>query len=97
MEAHEQRRFGLNPLGRSRYRPDKLLGLWKRASADVQCRQKCETDEFHFDLSEKAVNLGVGWIYIWDRFVEDFLEVETTFGVELLFPNLPASEGQPVF
>lgn len=43
------------------------------------------------------MNLGVGWIYIGDRFVEDFLEVETTLGVELLFPNPPASEGQPAF
>lgn len=34
MEAHEQRMFGLNPLDRSRYHPEKLLERWKRASAD---------------------------------------------------------------
>ena len=33
MEAHEQRMFGLSPLGRSRYHPEKLMELWKRASA----------------------------------------------------------------
>lgn len=96
-EANEQRRFGLSPLGRSRYHPEKLLDLWKRASADVEYRQECEAAGFRFDLAEKAVKFGVGWIYIEERFVEDFLEIETTLGVELLFPNPTASEGRPAF
>ena len=97
MEAHEQRMFGLSPLGRSRYQPEKLLELWMRASADVLYRQECESAGFRFDFTEKSVNLGVGWIYIGERFVEDFLEVETTLGVELLFPSPPATEGRPAF
>ena len=97
MEAHEQRMFGLSPLERSCYHPEKLLELWKRASADMQYRQECEADGFRFDFTEKAVKSSVGWIYIGERFVEDFLEVETTLGVELLFPNPPASEGRTAF
>jgi hypothetical protein len=97
MEAHEQRMFGLSPLGRSRYHPEKLMELWKRASAEVQYQQECEVDGFQFDFNEKAMKLDVGWIYIGDRFIEDFLEVETTLGVELLFPNPPATEKIPAF
>ena len=97
MEANEQRMFGLSPLGRSLYHPEKLLELWERASADVQYRRESEAAGFRFDFTEKAVKLDVGWIYIGERFVEDFLEVETTLGVELLFPNPPASEGRPAF
>jgi len=97
MEAHEQRMFGLSPLGRSRYHPEKLLELWKRASADVQYQKECEADGFQFDFVEKAMKLEAGWIYIGDRFIEDFLEIETTLGVELLFPNQPETEMQPAF
>jgi hypothetical protein len=97
MEAHEQRMFDLSPLGRSGYHPEKLLEIWKRASADIYYRQECEAAGFRFDFTEKAVNMGVGWIYIGERFVEDFLEVETTLGVELLFPNPQASEGRLAF
>lgn len=97
MEAHEQRMFDLSPLDRSRYHPEKLLELWRRASTDDQYRQECETSGFQFNVSKKAMNLGLGWIYIGDRFVEDFLEVENTLGVELLFPNPPAKIGQPAF
>ena len=97
MEAHEQRMFDLSPLDRSRYHPEKLLELWRRASTDDQYRQECETAGFQFNFSMKAVNLGVGWIYIGDRFVEDFLEVENTLEVELLFPNPPAKKGKPAF
>ena len=32
-----------------------------------------------------------------ERCAEDFLEVEATLGVELLFPNPPSSEGRPAF
>ena len=97
MEANEQRRFGLSPLGRSRYHPEKLLELWNRASADAQYQQECEADGIQFDFNEKAMKLDVGWIYIGDRFIEDFLEVETTLGVELLFPNPPSTEKLPAF
>jgi hypothetical protein len=97
MEANEQRMFGLGALGRSLYHPEKLLQLWERASADVQYRRESEAAGLRFDFAEKAVKLGEGWIYIGERFVEDFLEVETTLGVELLFPNPLASEGRPAF
>src|SRR3990172_9367300 len=50
MEAHEQRMFGLSPLGQSRYHPEKLLELWKRASTDAQYQKECEADGFQFDF-----------------------------------------------
>jgi hypothetical protein len=97
MEANEQRMFGLSPLGRSRYHPEKILSLWKRASAEAQYLQECEADGVQFDFNEKAMKLDVGWIFIGDRFIEDFLEVEITLGVELLFPNPSTTERLPAF
>lgn len=97
MEANEQRMFGLSPLGRSLYHPEKLLELWERATVDAQYQQECEADGIQFDFNEKAIKLEVGWIYIGDRFIEDFLEVETTLGVELLFPNSTSTEKLPAF
>lgn len=97
MEAKEQGMFGLSPLARSRYHPEKLLEVWKQASADPVYRQELEAAGFRFDFEEKAMELSAGWIYIGDRFVEDFLEVESIVGVELLFPDPPAGEGRPAF
>jgi hypothetical protein len=95
MEANEQRLFGLTPLGRSHYHPEKLLELWERACSDAQYRQEREAEGFLFDFVEKAVELTVGWVYIGDRFVEDFLEVESVLGVELLFPDPQAGAPRP--
>ena len=50
-----------------------------------------------FDLAEKAVALTAGWVYIGDRFIDDFLDVEATAGFELLFPDPPSGELRPVF
>lgn len=97
MEAKEQRMFGLGPLARSRYHPEILLELWKQVSADPRYRQEMEAQGFRFDLEEKAMDMSVGWVYIGDRFVEDFLEVESVLGVELLFPDPSAAEGRPAF
>jgi len=97
MEGHEQGLLNLSPLGRSYYHPENLLELWTRAMADDDYRQELESKGIQFDWTEKAVKLDVGWIYIGQQFVEDFLEIEKTLGVELLFPNPPASEGQPAF
>ena len=36
------------------------------------------------DFAEQAIALTRGWVYIGDRFIEDFLEIEATVGVELL-------------
>ena len=97
MEANEQRMFGLIPLDRSLYHPEKLMEVWKQASADAKCRQEFEAMGFRFDFAEKAIELSTGWIYIGERLVEDLLEVETAAGVELLFPNPPDGERRPVF
>jgi len=82
-------------LCRSIYHPEKFLELWGRVSTDVDYQHENEVAGFNF--AEKAVNLRAGWIYNGDRFIEDFLEVETTLGVELLFPNPPATERLPAF
>lgn len=97
MEAHEQGMFGLSPSGRSLYNPEELLNFWQRAIADNQYQQECEAKGIRFDFVENAVKLDAGWIYIGKTFVEDFLEIESTLGVELLFPNPPNSKGRPVF
>ena len=97
MEANEQRTLGLSPSRRSFVHPEKLLELWEGASTDLERRRACQAAGFRFDLAEKAMDLGVGWIYIGEHFAEDFLEVEAASGVELLFPDLPASEGRPAF
>jgi hypothetical protein len=97
MEAHEQCMFGLSPLERSCYHPEKLLELWKRASTDGDYRQECECAGLLFDFAEKAVKVSAGWIYIGERFVEDFLEVETILGAELLFPDPLTGDGRPAF
>lgn len=96
-EGNEQQMFGLPPLGRSHYHPEKLLDFWERACADPQYRQEREAEGFVFDFAEKAVKLTSGWVYIGERFIEDFLEVEATLGVELLFPGPQAGEKQPAF
>jgi hypothetical protein len=97
MEAHEQRMFGLSPLERSCYHPEKLLELWNRVSTDVDYRQECEGAGLLFDFVEKAVKVSEGWIYIGERFVEDFLEVETILGTQLLFPDPLTGDGRPAF
>jgi len=97
MEGHEQGLLNLSPLGRSYYHPEILLELWTRSKTDDDYRQECESTGIQFDRTMKAVKLDVGWIYIGEQFVEDFLEIEKTLGIELLFPNPPAGEGQPAF
>jgi hypothetical protein len=89
--------FGLSPLERSCYHPEKLLELWKRVSTDVDYRQECEGAGLQFDFVEKAVKVSEGWIYIGERFVEDFLEVETILGTQLLFPDPLTGDGRPAF
>jgi hypothetical protein len=96
-EANEQRRFNLSALGRSLYHPEKILELWERASADMKYRRESESYGFQFDFFEKAIKFDQGWVFIGERFVDDFLEVETALGVELLFPNPLTSEGTPAF
>ncbi len=97
MEGTEQRLWGLPPLGRSGYHPEKLLELWERVSTDPRYREEREAEGFLFDFTEKAVQLTVGWVYIGERLVEDFLEIEAALGVELLFPCPASGEGRPAF
>lgn len=97
LEANEQRLYGLSPLERSKYHPEKLLEVWNRAYEDSQYRQELEASGFQFNLDEKALQLSEGWIYIGDQFAEDFLEIEATLGVELLFSDPSAAEGKPAF
>lgn len=97
LEANEQRHFGLPALGRSRYHPEKLLDLWERACGDEPYRLAREAEGFRFALEEKAVELSAGWVYIGERFIEDFLEVEAALRVELLFPDPQTGETRPAF
>ena len=97
LESNEQRNFGLPALGRSRYHPEKLLEVWERACGDAEYRMAREAEGFRFDLEEKAVELTAGWVYIGERFTEDFLEVEAALRVELLFPDPQTGETRPAF
>lgn len=97
LEANEQNLFGLAPLAHSRYHPEKLLQLWKKARADPDYRSEREAEGFVFDFAERAVELSVGWVYIGERFAEDFLEVEAALGVELLFPAARSKQRRPAF
>lgn len=97
MEAHEQKFGDFDPLGRSRYHPEKILELWERASGDAAYRQEREAEGFRFDLAEKAVEMTAGWVYVGERFVEDFLEVEQVVGVKLLFKKTASGKRRPAF
>jgi hypothetical protein len=96
LEAAEQRNFGL-PAGRSRYHPENLLESWERASADAVYRAELEAQGFRFDFDEKTIELTAGWVYIGDHFAEDFLAIEATLGVEILFPSPPPGAPEPAF
>ena len=96
LEALEQRNFG-HPPGRSHYHPEKLLRNWERACADATFRAELEAARFVLDFEEQAIELTRGWVYIGDRFAEDFLEIEATTGVELLFSAEPPGSPQPAF
>lgn len=97
LEANEQRLWGYLPLARSHYHPEKLLELWARASADPQYRQEREAEGFRFDLAEKAMELTAGWVYIGDRLIDDFLDVEAAARFELMFPDPSSGELRPAF
>jgi hypothetical protein len=96
LEGNEQRVFGL-PAGRSRYHPERLLEVWERATTDSAYRQELEAGGMPFDLTERALRVQHGWIYMGDRFVDDFLEIEVVVRVELLFPTETDGERQPAF
>jgi hypothetical protein len=96
-EAMEQRNWGLAPGERSRYHPEELLELWERAMRDSEYKRECEEGGIRFDNAEKAACFAEGWVYIGDRFVDDFLELETSIGVEMLFPSAPPGQDRPAF
>lgn len=97
LEANEQRNFGYPPPAQSPYHPETLLQLWLRASTDPEYRQEREAEGFRFDLTERAVEMIDGWVYIGDRFIEDLLEVEAALQVELLFADPSSGEPRPAF
>ena len=96
LDALEQRNFGYPP-SRSHYHPEKLLANWERACSDAAFRNELESARFVLDFDEKAIELARGWVYIGDRFVDDFLEIEATVGVELLFSAGPPGAREPAF
>jgi hypothetical protein len=96
LEALEQSSLGYRP-GRSYYHPEKLLRNWERACTDAAFRADLEAAAFALDFEEQAIELSRGWVFIGDRFVEDFLEIEVTVGVELLFSAQPPGSPQPAF
>jgi len=96
LEALEQRTFGYPP-SLSHYHPEKLLANWERACNDASFRAELEAARLALDFDEQAIELSRGWVYIGDRFVEDFLEIEAAVGVELMFPTVPPGSSAPAF
>jgi hypothetical protein len=96
LDALEQRSFG-HPSGRAYYHPEKLLRNWERACGDAAFRAELEAAAFVLDFAEQAIELSRGWVYIGDRFTEDFLEIEATVGVELLFSSESPGGPRPAF
>ena len=97
LDGHEQLVFGIPPSGRGVYHPEKLLDFWTRVIVDMDLRAQHEAGGMRLNLEEQAVDLGRGWIYIGDRFVEDLLEVESCLGGEILFKCPETGEFLPVF
>jgi hypothetical protein len=97
LECLEQRNFGYPALGRSRYHPERTIAIWESVLADPEERARLEADGMRFDLEEKAINLIAGWLYLGDRFVEDFLEIERVGRAELLFRLEGEETARPAF
>lgn len=98
MEAHEQRMFDLNPTRSMYLHPEKLLDHWNRASSDAEYRKSLEASGCQFDFIEKAIKVeDMGWIYIGEQFIDDFLQVEAALGFVMRFPDPLVKEGKPVF
>ncbi len=97
LDGHEQRTFGISPSGIGVYHPEKLLDFWSHVLVDMDVRKQHEAGGIRFNLEEKAFDLGRGWIYIGDRFVEDLLEVESCLGGEVLFMCPETGDFLPAF
>jgi hypothetical protein len=97
LEAHEQRMFGYEAGARSHYHPEKLLEFWERANSDASFLQEQTANGFRFDMKEKAINMSAGWVLIGDDLAGDFLEIEKTLKVEMIFSNYPGRSPQPAF
>ncbi|MBT0652908.1 hypothetical protein [Geomobilimonas luticola] len=97
MECNEQRLFGIEPLGRSIYHPEKLLEVWEHVQSDQNYCNYLKENGFEFDFVDKAMELTRGWIYVGDTFIEDFMEIEQNIGVEMMFPDPETKEPKAVF
>ena len=97
LEANEQRGFGYQAGGRSRYHPEKLLEFWEQAITDERFREEQIANGFRFDFKEKAIQLSAGWALIGDHLIDDLLEIEKTMGVEMIFDNYPGRPPGPAF
>ena len=85
-------------LERSRFHPEVLyFEFWQRALNEPEFRTKTEADRFRFNLTEKAIAMSTGWIWIGDHFVEDFFEVENILGIKLLFPRKDTQKPEIIF
>jgi|GEM_PF-3491769 len=89
--------FSYEAAGRSHYHPEELLEFWERANSDASFRQDLTANGFRFDMKEKAINFTAGWVLIGDNLAGDFLEIEKTMNVELIFSNYPGRSSQPAF
>jgi len=96
-EAFEQGNWGIPPGDRSRYHPEKLLAAWEKVLADPAYLKECEDHGMRFDREESAMEFLCGWIYIGASFVDDFLELEKTAKVELLFHTDTPDKFMPAF
>ena len=75
-------------LERSRFHSENLLfDIWERAVKKPQFREEMESNGFRFNWTEKDVAMSTGWILIGDQFIEDLLKIESTLGLELIFPD----------
>lgn len=98
LEGNEQRLYNLPMLERSRFHPEILyFEIWQRAVNEPEFRDKMETEGFRINLTEKAIAMSTGWILIGDHFIEDFIEIESILGVELIFPDKGKGKPKPVF
>lgn len=98
LEGNEYRRFNLPMLNRSHYHPEVLLfDIWNRVVSEPDFKKEMESDGFRFNLDEKSLSMSRGWVFIGNHFIEDFLEIEMTLGIELLFPDKDNNKLRPVF
>jgi hypothetical protein len=97
LECNEQSLFGLSPLGRSYYHPEKIWEVWNRVLIEESFCNYLKDQGMRFDFEGKAMELSYGWVYIGESFIDDLIEIENNIGTEMMFPDLETREPRAVF